>query len=44
MSGPNSQEAVGAVAEQPLTLAQAKRALAKSLGVPVENIEITIKA
>lgn len=33
-----------AAPDQPLTLAQAKVALSKSLGVPVENIEITIKA
>lgn len=37
-------EAVNAAANQPLTLTQAKIALSKSLGVPVENIEITIKA
>lgn len=37
-------EAAGAEPSQPLTLAQAKAALSKSFGVPVENIEITIKA
>ena len=37
-------EAAVAASSQPLTLTQAKSALSKSLGVPVENIEITIKA
>lgn len=37
-------EAAGDAPDQPLTLTQAKLALSKSLGVPVENIEITIKA
>jgi hypothetical protein len=37
-------EAAAAASDQPLTLTQAKIALSKSLGVPVENIEITIRA
>ena len=37
-------EAAVAASSQPLTLTQAKSALSKSLGVPIENIEITIKA
>jgi hypothetical protein len=37
-------EADDAAAEHPLTLSQAKLALSRSLGVPIENIEITIKA
>lgn len=37
-------EAVSLQADQPITLAQAKFAISKSLGVPVENIEIIVKA
>ena len=37
-------EAAVAASSQPHTLTQAKSALSKSLGVPIENIEITIKA